>query len=141
MAASTTHGRLRRRRTPRRGAAVVEFALVLPLLVLIVFATIETCGMIYLQQSLKIAAYEGARTALVPQTTAGNVEAAVMQVLKDRRIQNGRVEVSPGNFHQSAQGTFIRVTATAPANSNSLIGAWFYGGRELTGSVEMMKET
>ena len=41
----------------RRGAALIEFAVTLPLLVLILFATIEACSMVYLQQSLKIAAY------------------------------------------------------------------------------------
>jgi Flp pilus assembly protein TadG len=125
----------------RRGAAITEFALVLPLLVLIVFATIETCSMMYLQQSLKIAAYEGARIALVPGTTSGNVQAAVNQVLDDRHIGSATVTITPGNYSSAAVGTYIRVTASAPAKGNSLVGAWFYGGKTLQSSVEMMKET
>jgi Flp pilus assembly protein TadG len=125
----------------RSGSALTEFALVLPLLVLILFATVETCSMIHLQQALKVAAYEGARIALIPGTTSANVEAAVKQILSDRRIANGSVTVTPSNYPSAATGSFIRVTASAPAKGNSLVGAWFYGGRTLTTSVEMMKET
>jgi Flp pilus assembly protein TadG len=125
----------------RSGSALTEFALVLPLLVLILFATVETCSMIHLQQALKVAAYEGARIALIPGTTSANVEAAVKQILSDRRIANGSVTVTPNDYPSAATGSFIRVTASAPAKGNSLVGAWFYGGRTLTTSVEMMKET
>ena len=129
-----------KRRRPLRGAAVTEFALVLPLLVLVLFATIETCSMMYLEQTLKIAAYEGARVALIPGTTKSNVEAAVNQVLDDRHVAAGKVSITPANYNNAAIGTFIRVTASAPTKGNSLVGAWFYGGRTLTSSVEMMKE-
>lgn len=131
--------RLRQRK--RRGAALTEFALVLPLLVLLVFATIETCSMIYLEQSLKVAAYEGTRIALVPGTSAGNVTAAVNQVLEDRHVDKATVTITPSNYSTASSGTYIRVTVAAPAKGNSLVGAWFYGGRTLTSSVEMMKET
>jgi Flp pilus assembly protein TadG len=125
----------------RRGSALTEFALVLPLLVLILFATVETCSMIHLQQALKVATYEGARVSLIPGTTPANVEAAVKQVLSDRRISGGNVSVTPTDYPKQTPGTFIKVTTTAPAKGNSLVGAWFYGGRTLTTSVEMMKET
>ena len=125
----------------RRGSALTEFALVLPLLVLILFATVETCSMIHLQQALKVAAYEGARVSVIPGTTPTNVEATVKQILSDRRIAGGTVSVTPSSYPTEKQGTFIRVTASAPAKGNSLVGAWFYGGRTLTTSVEMMKET
>jgi Flp pilus assembly protein TadG len=120
---------------------VVEFALMLPLLVLLVFATIETCSMIYLEQSLKIAAYEGARIALVPGTTGGNVMAAANQVLEDREVAGGTIAISPSNYPDAKTGTYIRVTVSAPATGNSVVGAWFYGGRTMTSSVEVMKET
>ena len=52
----------------KQGAAAVEFAIVLPVFVLILLGSIETCTMIFLQQSLEMAAYEGARVAIVPTT-------------------------------------------------------------------------
>lgn len=130
----------RRKPHPRSGAALTEFAVVLPVLVLMFFATIEACGMINLEQSLKVAAYEATRIALVPGTNAGNVTAAAQQVLDDRDITGGNVSISPSNFTTAAAGTYISVTVTAPANGNSLVGAWFYGGKTLTSTVTMMKE-
>jgi hypothetical protein len=51
------------------------------------------------------------------------------------------VTITPSNYNTASSGTYIRVTVAAPAKGNSLVGAWFYGGRTLTSSVEMMKET
>ena len=47
-------------RTKREGAAVVEFAVCLPLIVLIVLGTIEAGSLLFLKQTLVQAAYEGA---------------------------------------------------------------------------------
>ena len=48
----------------------------LPIIVLLVIGTIEACSMVFLKQSLAIAAYEGARTAIIPGATKAQVEAA-----------------------------------------------------------------
>jgi hypothetical protein len=58
------HGR-RRRRCSDDGAAAVEFALVVPLLVLILFGIISYGMMLSLRQTLSQAAAEGARAAAV----------------------------------------------------------------------------
>jgi Flp pilus assembly protein TadG len=65
--------RLKTKCRQRNGAAVVELAAVLPVFVLLLMGTIETCNMIFLQQSLKIAAYEGARITIVPATDLADV--------------------------------------------------------------------
>lgn len=136
---------MRRRNPPqanrRRGAALTEFAVILPVLVLMFFGTVEACSMIHLEQSLKVAAYEATRIALVPGTTSANVTAAATQILADRDINGGAVSISPANYSSAALGTYVSVTVTAPAKNNSLVGAWFYGGRTLTSTVQMMKET
>ena len=54
----------RKKQLPKRGIAAVEFAVIAPVFFLILLGTIETCTMIFLQQSLKIAAYEAARSRL-----------------------------------------------------------------------------
>ncbi|MCA9065651.1 MAG: pilus assembly protein, partial [Planctomycetaceae bacterium] len=70
----------------RSGAALVEFALVLPLLLLILMGALETCSMLYLKQTLHIAAYEATRVTLVPNTTSAQVNFAAQQILNDRRV-------------------------------------------------------
>lgn len=66
----------------------------LPVLTLVTLATIESSAMIFLQQSLSIAAYEGARISLVPEAEAAKVRsrpwvAQVIVVLTDGRHNTG----------------------------------------------------
>ena len=65
-------GRADRRRVARqdRGAAAVEFALVVPFLLLLVFATISFGMMLSFRQTLSQAATEGARAAAVESDPA-----------------------------------------------------------------------
>lgn len=129
-----------RARPNRRGAAVVELAITLPVFVLILVATIETTTMVFLQQSLEIGAYQGARIALIPSSTSGKVVTAVDQVLANRNVNSTSVSIVPSNYSTSPYGTKITVRVSAPCNANSPFSPWFYGGRTLTGEVTMMKE-
>jgi Flp pilus assembly protein TadG len=123
-----------------RGAVAVETAVVMPVLVLVVLGTIEVCSMIFLQQSLEIAAYEGARAALVPKSKAGNVTFTTNQLLTARNVSSAAVSVTPANFDTLPYGTIITVSASAPCNANSVVPPMFFSGMTLTGNVEMMKE-
>jgi hypothetical protein len=123
----------RNRQVCRSGAAVVELAITLPVFVLILFAT-------FLQQSLEICAYQGARIALIPSSTSAKVNSACATILADRKVKSASVSVSPSNYESQPYGTLILVRVTAPCNSNSPFSPWFYGGRSLTGEVTLMKE-
>ncbi|MFP5320526.1 MAG: TadE/TadG family type IV pilus assembly protein [Acidimicrobiia bacterium] len=60
-----------------RGASLVEFALIVPLLTLFLFGIVQF-GLAYdKKQSINSAAREGARTAAIPTNTVSDVEAAV----------------------------------------------------------------
>lgn len=124
----------------RRGVAAAEFAVCLPVIVLIVLATIEACTMVFLKQSLSIAAYEGARAGLAQSATNTTVTRAAEQVLTERRVNRGTVTLSPANLTAIAPGEYFTVTATAPATGNSVIPVSFYRGRTLSGSATLMKE-
>ncbi|HWI42110.1 MAG TPA: TadE family protein [Nocardioides sp.] len=71
-----------RRRAEARGAAAVEFALLLPLLMVIVFGIIDYGDMLSVRQSVSQAAAEGARAAAVSQagTDADKTAAAASAV-------------------------------------------------------------
>lgn len=124
----------------RRGAAIVEFAIVLPVFVLILLGTIEATSMIFLQQSLKIAAYESTRVALVPGADASNVQAAADGILNGRGVVDPIVTVTPSDFENSPYGTAIQVQIRVDCDKNSVMSPWFYQGRQLTTQVTMMKE-
>lgn len=129
-----------RHRKKRRGAAIVELAITLPVFVLILMGTIEATSMIFLQQSLQIAAYEGARISLVPTSELENVNEGCHLILTGRGVDNFTTSVSPSSFPTQPYGTAITVTVTAPCADNSLFTPWFYAGKTLTADCTMMKE-
>lgn len=65
-----------------RGAATVEFALILPLLVVLVFGIIQFSLAYNRQQGLHAAAREGARIASLPQTTRDEIRGRVNDALE-----------------------------------------------------------
>ncbi|MEQ8208897.1 MAG: pilus assembly protein [Lacipirellulaceae bacterium] len=132
--------RNQKRPEQRHGVAASELAVCLPVIVLLVLAMIESCTMIFLKQSLTVAAYEGARTALIDGSDPSAVQTTCNGVLADRRVQGGRVTINPPNFDRLAPGQFIEVTVTAPASANSVIPGSFFTGRTLEGRAEFMKE-
>ena len=85
------------RRHCRRGVAATEFAVCLPIVLVIVFGSIESCTMIFLKQSLAVAAYEGARVAIEQGDNAG-VIAASNQILIDRNVNGGSIETVPADL-------------------------------------------
>ncbi len=128
------------RQRNRSGAAIVEFALVVPLLLVIVMGTIEASTMIYLKQTLHIAAYEAARTALVPKTTVSMVETTARRILDDRRVRDTTITVTPTNFPSAAPSSWITVKVDAPSNSNFAVPLLFFRNKTISGSCTMMKE-
>ena len=124
----------------RRGVAATEFAVCLPVLVLLVLAMIESCTMIFLKQSLTVAAYEGVRTALEENAVTTDVRRVSQQILTQRRVQAGTIAVSPNDIPSIPVGQFVTVTVSAPAGRNSVIPGSFFNGRTITATATMMKE-
>ncbi len=135
----TRYGR-RGRDFRRHGVAAAEFAVCLPVIVLLVLAMIESCTMIFLKQSLTVASYEGIRTALEERAVATDVRRTCQQVLIDRRVQGGLITVQPNAFETLPPGEFIAVTVSAPADLNSVMPGSFFRGKTLSATATMMKE-
>ncbi len=124
----------------RRGVAAAELAVCLPVVVLLVIASIEACSALFLKQSLTVAAYEGVRTALEQGATTATVQASCDQILADRNIRGATVSIKPSNIASLNPGDFIDVTVSAPCASNSLVPTTFYRGRTLSATASMMIE-
>lgn len=119
------------------GAAIIELAVCLPILVVVTLATIEACAMIYLKQTLTIAAFEGARLGIISGSQAINVEAQSQLVLIDHGVMNYVISMQPADPATLTAGDYFRVTASAECSPNSLIGGWFYAGKTFSESVEL----
>ena len=123
-----------------RGVAAAELAVCLPVVVLLVIATLEACSAVFLKQSLTVAAYEGVRTAIVPGTTSSTITATCNQILKDRKVKGAKVTVSPSNISALKPGDYVDVTVTAPCASNTVVPVNFYSGKNMTAKASMMIE-
>ena len=129
-----------RTKTPKqsRGAAIIELAVCIPLLVMITLGTIEACAMIYLKQTLSLAAFEGCRVGLLPGSQVTNVESQAQLILNDHFVQQTNITMLPADPTTLQPGEFFRVTVAAECSPNSLIGGWFYVGRTFSESAELI---
>lgn len=143
--------RFRGRRRPRNcsGIAASEFAIVLPILFIVVAGTVETYTAIQLRESVLVAAYEAARGGVGRHSTNEGMIAKADQVLSDRGVDvsamgSDYIDISP-DVQTVPQLTPYTVTVTAPTNGNTVLpfaGRWFswFGNREVSASVTLIKE-
>ena len=124
----------------RRGSAVVELAICLPILMTILLATTEACNMLHVQQTLKICAFEGARVGTVPGANATNVVYQCQTLLDDHNVQSYTIALDPPDPSTLNQGDYFAVVISADFGPNSLIGGWLYDGRTLIRSVALRAE-
>lgn len=125
---------------PRRGVAATETAVALPVLVLLVFGSIELANGIYLKQALTVAAYEGVRQATRPGATAVEAEARAAEVLAVREVPNFQIQISPAVVPQTERGTEVTVTVTAPGSGFSMGLLPLFDGLPLQGEASMVRQ-
>ena len=109
-----------RRRRP--GNAVLDMALVLPILLGLAFGTVEFGHYFWIKHNLQAAAREGARAAIVPTATNQSVTDAVRASMDAAGIAQANYTVAitntgtpgtPINAATAAAGSSIKVTVTA----------------------------
>ena len=97
---------------PRRGQSMVEFALILPIILLIVFGTIDIGRIVFLKAQLENAVREGARVGRVTQPF--NAAPVRARIQAQTGLTNATVVAScPGGC---AYGSTLTVTATLPVS-------------------------
>jgi hypothetical protein len=134
----------RSRRSPRRrrrGATLVEFALVVPVLFLLIFGTFEFGRLMMVQQIMTNAAREGARRGILEQSTAPEVETIVADYLTESTVAPATVSVSPDNLSGVGFGEPVTVTVSVPFDEVSWLPTpWFLGGKNLSIECVMCAE-
>ena len=103
-----------KRRTKRSGAAIVEMAICLPVLVLMTWGTIETSSSIFQRQTLTSAAHEGALTGMRRGSSETEIRNRIAVILKSRQLDDSVVEVTPSGaaFDQLVSGAPFSITIT-----------------------------
>ncbi len=132
-------------RPSRRGNAVLETALVLPILLALSFGLVEFGYFFYVKHNLQGAAREGARVAITPSATNTDVTNAILAALTPAGLHTSgyTVTLDPSDVSAAATGSNITVTVSCTWGT---VGAGFRpmglisAGKSVTGVAVMRKE-
>lgn len=128
------------RRHLRCGAAAVEFAVCLPVIILLVFGAIEAASFIFLKQSLNVAAYEGIRESIRIDSNNSNGINRAQNILNSRNVQDFNINFPSGESAEAVRGDEIVIQVSAPTATNSPLAGQFVTNQVLTAQVVMVKE-
>ena len=135
----------------RRGSVVLEAVMVLPVLLLLVFGTIEFAWAFHVKHVLQGAARQGARAAIVPGATNRDVSDAVADAMDRFGLGGDTFTVSVRDGKKNAaidvsradEGDAMLVEVKAPWSQYSVMAGGFGSGAitgDLTGQAVMRRE-
>jgi Flp pilus assembly protein TadG len=133
----------------RSGNAVLDLALVMPLLIGLTFGACEYGYALYVKHSLQAAAREGARAAIVSGATATDVQTAVDDSMLAAGFAQAKYTrpptIAPAAWTTAAAGTTITVSVTTTWGTIGVhVLPTYLGGisnsKTMTGATTMRKE-
>lgn len=95
----------------KRASAVMEAALIFPVLLSLTFGSIEFGHFFYVKHTLQGAAREGARAAITPSATNADVTSAVNAAMSAAGFTSGQYTVQVRNATDTANVTVNTVTS------------------------------
>lgn len=134
----------RSHRKQRRGAAAVEFAVVAPVFLLLVFGMIEYGRMVMVQQVITNASREGARRAVLDGATTAEVNTTVTSYLESASIDgdDATITVTPNPPTNAGFGEPVTVTVAIPFDQVSWLPSPMYlGGTNMSATTVMRRES
>ena len=125
----------------RKGTATVELAVCLPILVTIVFGSIQACNMLYLKHALLSSAYQGSLAASKYGATTTSIEQSINSMLAARGVKNATVRIKPAqsDFSQYPKGQVCTIRVTAPVRANLMRPHLFIPPNRAVAEVVTMK--
>ncbi len=133
------------RRSHRRGTALVEMAIVLPLLILLLLGIIEFGNIMFVRHNLVNAATQGARLGLLDGIDEDEVISQVKEVLADAGFANLGVDISADfevidpNPPDEPGRTTVKVVADSTYAEASIFGGFLPDSLVLHASCTMVK--
>lgn len=129
----------------RRGAALVEFAVVTPVLIMTVLGMLEVGRAVMATEVLAHAARVGARNGAISTGTTASVTTAVNDLLTSSGINGATVTVSVNGSSTEVSGAKsgdeISVAVSVPyANVTWIANPSYLEGRNLSGRCVMRRE-
>ena len=126
------------KRKPHSGAALVEFAFVLPIIMIFFYGMVELSRVMLLQHSVDTAAYEGARNAMVPGATASDAIASAKQLLTAAGLKSALITVEPTTISESTPLVTVRIEL--PVGENAWITPFWFKSGAVVSEVTLITE-
>lgn len=134
------HGKSSKQRR-RMGAAAVEFAVVAPLMFMVVIAMFELGRSMSIQQTLTNAAREGARQAILPTATVSSVDQVVAGYVAASLSNGNAIAVTTPDPSTANPGELVSVTVTSDQTPMTRYGMrWFGTEYVMSATATMRKE-
>lgn len=130
--------RINGRTTQRRGAVVVEFAIVAPVFFVFIIASFEFGRLNVIRHTADNAAYEAARHAMVPGATSAEAIARANSILGVVGTRGARVSISPATLGPDVD--VVTVTVDVPLALNGWIAPRFTSATSLRSISTMRTE-
>jgi hypothetical protein len=129
------------RRASARGQTLVEYALILPLMLLILVMLFDLGRAVYYYSVIYNAAREGARAGIISLTSAGDIELAARELAVGLDPDLLDVDVDPPyELGDLVLDAMIRVTTTyAFEPATPIVGSFLDGGVITLESVSTMR--
>ncbi|MCC9603943.1 pilus assembly protein [Stieleria sp. JC731] len=128
--------KLNRRR--RRGTAMVEFAIVAPVLFFFFFAAFEFCRVAMIRHTVDNAVYEGCRDAIIPGATANLARTKAESILGTLGLTAYDITVTPAVIDNETPEVTVAIDVRLDANT--FVPPQFTGGRSITRTLTMQRE-
>lgn len=128
------------KRDQRRGAACAELAVCLPVIVLLVFASLEGANMLFLRQAVVQSAYECAKASAKSNGSQQTGRQLATQVMAARNVANPTITFAPANVDDLDAGTPFTVTVSVPGDSRSVTNIGPFNGLTIQAQATMQKE-
>jgi Flp pilus assembly protein TadG len=126
----------------RAGAALIEFAIVAPLMILFSLGLIEMGRMTMVKQLLTNVSREGARLATLPTASSTEVQSQIQTQLNGSKIYGATVEISPSQLSEANAGTLVTVTVSVTSEQVSWLQTpLFMGGKNISATTVMRRES
>lgn len=132
-----------KRHVDRRGAALVEAALVLPILLILTFGVLEYGWMFIKDQEITSAARQGARIAATVDATNAQVQSAVSSIMSANGLGGSGYQLtfSPANVATVSPKSSLTVSISVTYSNIKLTGiSWIPTPAHLGATITMSKE-
>lgn len=129
-------------RRPRRGLAVTELAVCLPLLTALTFGTVDLCAAMFLKETVTLAAYEAARVGVERGGTNATAIRRAQEFLDERGVtyKADSIRIQGSSFDSADTLEHVTIVISVECDDNLLFAGNLCRGIQVTGRVTMRKE-